>query len=151
MSSPGPLGPLSERSIPTTPHRNIYSVSTWVSIWAPYHDTTLFQKEMTYPKGRDPHNLAAYSCFDHFRGVRSWRSLVHKATLCVTKPCFGSTDDQSNNHKDKWSNKWSYPNDQPMIITQQHSACHITRLGNIADNLQLHNLWARTSQRRVLS
>ena len=108
MSSPGPLGPLSERSIPTTPHRNRYSVSTWVNIWAPYHDTTLFQKEMTYPKGRDPHNLAAYSCFDHFRGVRSWQSLVHKATLCATKPCFGSTDDQSNDHRDKWSNKWSY-------------------------------------------
>ena len=118
---------------------------------APYLIPPFTRREWHTLKGATLITLPHLSCFDHFRGVRSWCSLVHKATLCATKPCFGSTDDQSNDHKDKWSNKWSY---HKWSTNDHHTAALSTphyQIGNITDKYQLHNLWARTSHWRVLS
>ena len=49
--------------------------------------------------------------------------LYTKAMIWVnqmTKAMITKINDQTNDH---------ITNDQPMIITQQHSACHITKLG----------------------
>ena len=79
-----------------------------LSIWAPYHDTTSIQKEWHTLKGRYPLiTLPHPSCFDHFRGVRSDEVSSTKPRF-IQKLFFRSTNDQSNDHKDKWSNKWSY-------------------------------------------
>ena len=122
-----------KRELSNQHHTIIISVSTWVNIWAPYHDTTLFQKEWSYPREAIPGNLAAQFLFRPLPVCEARRSHVHKNIFCTKAMLWVN----------KWSTQWSF-----------HSNTQHVTLPNweyIADNLQLHNLWARTSQRRVLS
>ena len=82
-----------KRELSNQHHTIIISVSTWVSIWAPYHDTTLFQKEWSYPREAIPENLAAQFLFRPLPVCEARRSHVHKNTL-YTKAVL-------------WVNKWS--------------------------------------------
>ena len=107
---------------------------------------------MDIPWGRYPQTTLLHpSCFDHFGLWGPTKSRPQRHTLYKSR-ALGQSNDHRNDHKDKRSNKWSYHK----WSTQWsfHSNTQHVALPNweyIADNLQLHNLWARTSQRRALS
>ena len=89
-----------------------------LSIWAPYHDTTPFQKEMTYPKGRDPHNLAATFLIQPFPGCWGPDEVSSTKLRFLKKPCFGS-----NKMINLWSQRYKI---KQMIISQmiKHWSSH---------------------------